>query len=64
MSDPLKPKATLLVKLGSLAVHVEEMLSPKGHHFDKSVIDALLKDSELKTWIKQMSKLGFMPVKR
>ena len=64
MSDPLKPNIPLLIKLGSIAVHVEEMLSPYGHEFDKSAIETLLSDPELKEWIKEMAALAFMPVKR
>lgn len=64
MSDPLKPQVTLLVKLGSLVVHVEEMLSAKGHHIDKTAIEGLLNDSEVKAWLKQMDKGAFLPVKR
>lgn len=60
--NPLKPSLSLLVKLGSIAVHTEEMLSPQGHHFDKDAIQTLLDDSEVKMWIKAMG--SFMPVKR
>lgn len=63
-SNPLKPTPTLLVKLGSIAVHVEEMLSPKGHHFDKAVLDSLLSDPEVKAWLEQMDKLALIPRKR
>jgi len=62
MSDPLKPELGLLVKLGSIAVHVEEMMSPKGHRFDKAAIQTLLDDAEVKQWIKDMGV--YMPVKR
>ena len=51
MTDPLKPSLSLLSKLGSIAVHAEEMLSPKGHHFDKLELEQLLKDPEIKKWI-------------
>jgi hypothetical protein len=34
MSDPLKPDLPLLMKLGSIIVHTEEMISPKGHPVD------------------------------
>jgi hypothetical protein len=61
-TNPLKPSLSLLVKLGSLAVHCEEMLSPAGHQFDKAAIDTLLHDKEVKAWIKAMG--AFMPVKR
>jgi hypothetical protein len=60
--DPLKPELGMLVKLGSIAVHCEEMLSPSGHGFDKIATQQLLKDPEVKAWIKAMGV--FMPVKR
>jgi len=62
--NPLRPELSLLVKLGSIAVHVDEMLSPKGHHFDKEVIRSLLNDEEIKKWIKEMDRLAFLPKKR
>lgn len=72
MSDPLKPPLSLLVKLGSIAVHCEELLAPPrldkkrghvgGHEFDKTAAEQLLNDPEVKAWIKQMG--AFMPVKR
>jgi len=62
--NPLRPELSLLVKLGSIAVHVEEMLSPKGHYFDKEAIRSLLNDEEVKQWIKEMNRLAFLPKKR
>ena len=64
MNDPLKPSASILVKLSSLVVHIEEFFSPDGHEFDKAAINTLLGDSELCAWLKQMGKMGFLPVKR
>ena len=64
MSDPLKPSAALLCKLGSIAVHAEEMTSPKGHHFDKAAMDTLLSDAEVKAWLAAMDKMAFLPKKR
>jgi hypothetical protein len=63
-NDPLKPSLTLLVKLGSLAVHIEEMLSPGGHAFDKNAIDQILNDPEVKEWLKDMDDMAFLPKKR
>lgn len=62
--DPLKPSAGLLCKLGSVAVHVEEMLSSKGHAFDRSVIESLLEDPEVEEWRKAMDTLSLLPRKR
>lgn len=40
MNDPLKPSLALLVKLGSIVIHMDELLHPvKGHVLDrKSVV--------------------------
>lgn len=62
--NPLHPPVTVLVKLGSIAVHVEEMFLPGGHKFDQAVTQALLSDPEVKEWIKQMDELALMPKKR
>jgi len=68
MSDLLeyisKPNISLLVKLGSIVVHVEELLSPSGHGYDKIALEQLLSDPEVKTWCKEMDKFGMLPVKR
>jgi hypothetical protein len=64
MSDPLKPPASVLIKLGSIAVHVEEFFSPHGHHYDKTALDQLLADPEVQEWRKAMAKMAFLPVKR
>lgn len=64
MSDPLKPSIRLLVKLGSIAVHVDEYLSPQGHEFDKEALRQLLADQEVSAWIAEMGRQAFLPVKR
>lgn len=64
MKDPLKPSATILIKLGSLAIHVEEFLSPKGCEFNKAALDSCLNDREVREWLKQMDKMAFLPLKR
>lgn len=63
-ANPLKPTVSLIVKLGSIAVHVEEMLSPKGHTFDRAALQTLLDDAEVKDWIAQMNAMAMLPVKR
>lgn len=47
----------LAAKLGSIAVHAEEMLSTKGHEYDKFVLTSLLQDEEVKAWITKMGVL-------
>ena len=53
---------TLAVKLGSIVVHVEELLAPQGHHFDRAALEALLRDEEVASWLKAMGPL--VPCKR
>lgn len=60
----LKPELSLLVKLGSIVVHVEELLSPKGHPFDETAIRGLLSDPEVQEWLTKMDRMGFMPKPR
>lgn len=60
----LAPSATVLVKLGSIAVHVEEMLSKNGHEVDRIALDQLLADPELKVWMSAMNSMALLPVKR
>ena len=62
--DPLKPSATLLIKIGSMVVHYEEMLSRKGHEFDKDALDTLTNDAEVREWFATMNKMAFLPLKR
>jgi hypothetical protein len=64
MIDPLKPSAALLVKIGSLVVHLEEAMSAKGHHFDKAVIESLQADPDVQQWFVEMTQLALLPVKR
>lgn len=59
--EAMKPKITILVKLGSLAIHIEEVLSPNGHVFDKAAIQTLLDDPEVKEWLMLMDKMSFLP---
>lgn len=62
--DVLKPSAQLLMKIGSALVHAEEFLSPHGHPLDKNTFDRLMRDSDLQEWIKEMTDLALLPVKR
>ena len=62
--DPLRVGVSMAVKLGSIAVHAQELLSPKAHEYDVAALRTLLKDDEVKRWLEAMSKLAFLPVKR
>jgi hypothetical protein len=55
---------TTLVKLGSIAVHVEEFMSRNGHELDAVAIKSLLDDPELQKWLKAMSAAALLPLKR
>lgn len=60
----LAPPPALLIKLGSIIVHYQELNSPNGHHFDKTTIDSLLENEDVKEWFKEMDKLALLPKKR
>ena len=63
--DPLKPSPTLLIKLGSAIVHLEEMHSPKGNvEFDMPAFRTVRNDPEVVEWFAAMNKMAFLPVKR
>lgn len=64
MNNVLKPSASILTKLGSLYIHIEETISNKGHSFDIESIKGILADEELQEWIKGMDKLALIPKKR
>ena len=64
MSNPLKPTPSVLCKLGSIAVHVEEMLSTTGHAFDRLALEDLLQDKEIIGWLYDMDRLAMIPKKR
>lgn len=68
-TEALKPSATLLVKLGSIAVHAEEHLEnfrtrPDAALFDEQALKDLLADSEVVAWREAMDAMAFLPVKR
>ncbi len=60
----LRPSAGLLVKLASIAVHTDEILSPSGHQFDLGALRTVAQDPEVAAWLTEMNKLGLIPVKR
>lgn len=62
--DPLKPSSRLLCKLGSIAVHADEMTSPAGHAFDAAALRGLIVDPEVVAWIKAMDGMALVPRKR
>src|SRR5690606_26867268 len=54
MSDPLKPTPALLAKLGSIAVHADELLSDDGHVFDRHALKTLLAQDDVQEWLADM----------
>ncbi len=63
-SEMLKPSLQLLVKLGSIAVHTEEMISASGHKYDRIALESLLLDPEVKEWVEVMTEAAYLPVTR
>lgn len=63
-ANPLKPSPALLCKLGSVAVHAEELLSQRGHDFDRVALDSVLSDPDVKEWLAQMTAAAMVPAKR
>lgn len=59
--DPLRPSLSLLSKLGSIAVHVEELASDDGHAFDKVAVAQLLTDPEVTAWLAGMHSMALLP---
>lgn len=64
MPNPFQPSAGLLAKLGSIAIHAEELLSPTGHVMDKAALESVLTDPEVTEWLDGMSAMAMLPVKR
>lgn len=56
------PNLGLLVKLGSIAVHADEMFSADGRGLDEIALKSVLSDPEVKEWIVEMGAL--LPLKR
>ena len=63
-SAALHPSLSVLCKLGSIARHVDEFLSPGGHDFDRVEIGVLLRDPEVRAWMAEMDAAAMLPVKR
>jgi hypothetical protein len=64
LDEALNPPTTLLIKLGSLIVHLQEWSSPGAHDFDKVSIDTLLSDPEVVAWLETMDRAAFLPKRR
>lgn len=64
VSDGLQPSASVGIKLASLAVHANEMLSSGGHAFDAETIRSLLRDPEIVAYLDVLRPLALLPVER
>lgn len=60
----MEKPTSLLIKLGSLAIHVEEMFGSNGHQFDVEVIKTLLNDAEIRDFLDNPEMAVFLPIKR
>lgn len=58
------PSRSLLCKLGSILVHLDEHESAGGHAFDRVALDALRADPEVRSWMAEMDSLSLLPKKR
>lgn len=63
-ANPLKPSPAVLSKLGSIAVHVSELLGATWHQFDRIALEQLLQDAEVRDWIAAMDGMAMLPKKR
>lgn len=59
----LELSPSLAVKLGSLAVHADEYLSPNRSSYDLNAIESLVMDPEVNAWLDDFEP-GLLPVKR
>lgn len=57
-------KQTLWLKLGCIAVHAEELISPDGHEFDKEALRGLLQDAEVRRFLDAPKNKVYFPRKR
>lgn len=60
----MQPSATVLCKLGSIAVHADEVMNPGAHLFDRIALQGLLTDPEVVEWLAMMDAAAMLPVKR
>lgn len=56
--------STLIIKLGSIITHYEELNSPGGHPMDQTAIDSLMANADVVECFENMRKAGFLPTKR
>lgn len=64
LSDPFTPSPTLIAKVGSILVHVEEGSEEGGHHYDWVAVRSLLADRDVQEWLDGLRRHAMVPVKR
>jgi len=57
-------KQSLWLKLGCIAVHAEELISPDGHEFDKEALRGLLQDAEVRRFLDAPKNKVYFPRRR
>lgn len=62
--NPLHPSPALLAKLGSAIVHADEVFGPAPNLADVAAFNAARHDPDVQEWIKAMTALAMLPVKR
>jgi len=62
--DALDPDVSVLAKLASLVVHLQEAEGEGGHWFDIAAVKTLINDGGIREWVEAMQKLALAPVKR
>ncbi len=58
------PSLSLMCKLGSIIVHLEEASGPACSVFDVITTRTILNDPEVQDWLAAMRKAALLPVKR
>lgn len=64
MVDVFAPPVSLLAKLGSIVVHVDEGAGEGGRAFDWAAIGSLIADREVQDWLTGMDNKGLLPKRR
>ena len=55
---------SLTIKLASIAVHAEELLSPDGREADREALRGLLVDPEVRVFLNDKAHAVYLPLKR
>jgi hypothetical protein len=58
------PSPSVIVSLASLAVHVDEAMSPNGHELDAQAIKGILGDPFVQEFLERLRPMGLLPEQR